>query len=139
MGLNQDTLRAVGLKSTLPRRRILQLLQQANEHHLSAESIYQALHDVGEAISLATVYRVLTQFEAVGIVRRHHFESDQAVFELDHGEHHDHIVCTDCGSVVEFFDDVIEKRQEEIAKRSGFLLRDHVMCLYGLCASCQSA
>ena len=130
-------LKKAGLKVTLPRLKILQILEKAQEHHLSAEAIYRDLIDSGEVIGLATVYRVLTQFEQAGIVVRHHFEGDLAVFELDHGEHHDHLVCLQCGYVEEFIDEVIENRQSEIAKQSGFLMSDHSLNIYGVCRKCQ--
>lgn len=100
---------------------------------MSAEDLYRSLIDSGEEIGLATVYRVLTQFEAAGLVERHNFEGGQAVFELDRGEHHDHLVCVSCGKVVEFYDATIEERQEAIADEKGFVMQDHNMTLYGLC------
>ncbi|MGD8709151.1 MAG: ferric iron uptake transcriptional regulator, partial [Ectothiorhodospiraceae bacterium] len=111
--MESKDLRKVGLKVTLPRMKILEILEANREEHLSAEDVYRSLMDSGEDIGLATVYRVLTQFEAAGIVQRHHFEGNQAVFELNEGEHHDHMVCVECGSVQEFMDDVIEERQEK--------------------------
>ena len=126
-------LRNAGLKSTLPRLKVLELLENAQDRHLTAEGIYRKLHEAGEEIGLATVYRALTQFEAAGLVTRHHFEGGQAVFELERGPHHDHIVCVHCGRVDEFYDEVIEGRQREIAKKLGFALRDHTMTLYGEC------
>lgn len=127
-------LRKAGLKVTLPRLKILEILERATApHHLSAEDIYKVLLESDEDIGLATVYRVLTQFEAAGLVNRHHFEDGMAVFELNHGSHHDHIVCIDCGRVEEFMDDEIEERQKEIAERLGYELRDHAMTLYGHC------
>ncbi len=129
---NND-LREAGLKVTLPRLRVLHVLEQDREGHLSAEDVYQALRDAGEDVSLATVYRVLTQFEAAGLVRRHNFEGGHAVFELESGEHHDHIICTQCGAVVEFVDPTIERRQEQVAERHGFRVTDHTMVIYGEC------
>ena len=126
-------LRKAGLKVTLPRLKILEILESSTTRHLSAEDIYRTLLDGNEDIGLATVYRVLTQFEAAGLVTRHHFEDGMAVFELNQGTHHDHIVCLDCGRVEEFIDEAIEERQEEIAKRLGYELRDHAMTLYGHC------
>jgi len=126
-------LRKAGLKVTLPRLKILEILESSTTRHLSAEDIYRTLLDGNEDIGLATVYRVLTQFEAAGLVTRHHFENGMAVFELNHGTHHDHIVCLDCGRVEEFMDDEIEERQKEIAERLGYELRDHAMTLYGHC------
>ena len=126
-------LRKAGLKVTLPRLKILEILENSSTRHLSAEDIYRTLLDSQEDIGLATVYRVLTQFEAAGLVTRHHFEDGMAVFELNQGTHHDHIVCLDCGRVEEFMDEGIEERQEEIVKRLGYELRDHAMTLYGHC------
>lgn len=132
--MNQpEDLKNAGLKSTLPRLKVLELLESAQDRHLTAELIYRKLHDAGEEIGLATVYRALTQFEAAGLVTRHHFEGGQAVFELERGPHHDHIVCVHCGRVDEFYDEVIEKRQHTMAEKLGFTLRDHTMTLYGEC------
>lgn len=130
-------LRKAGLKVTLPRVKILEILEARSEDHLSAEDVYRALMDAGEDIGLATVYRVLTQFEAAGIVERHNFEGNQAVFELDHGSHHDHMVCVECGAIEEFMDETIEERQERVAVDHGFQLTDHSLILYGRCARCQ--
>ncbi len=129
---NQD-IRNAGLKVTLPRVRILEILEKSDTRHLSAEDVYKRLIDRGEDIGLATVYRVLTQFEAAGLVERHHFEGAHSVFELNRGEHHDHLVCINCGRVVEFCDDTIERRQQEIAKKHGFTIEDHSLILYGRC------
>jgi Fur family ferric uptake transcriptional regulator len=128
---NQD-IRSAGLKVTLPRIKILQILEQSDEssRHLSAEDVYQALRDAGEDVGLATVYRVLTQFETAGLVTRHNFEAGHSVFELDHGEHHDHMVCTDTGKVIEFTDPIIEERQKIIAEENGYELVDHSLVLY---------
>ena len=120
-----------GLKVTLPRMRILEMLETSEVRHLKAEDIYKMLLDSGEEIALATVYRVLTQFEAAGLVTRHHFEGGHAVFEIDDGEHHDHLVDIESGEVVEFYDEIIEKRQQEIAKKHNFTISDHTMVLYG--------
>lgn len=135
--MTNNDLKKAGLKVTLPRLKILTLLEQAKDHHLSAEAIYRDLLESGEDIGLATVYRVLTQFEEAGLVVRHHFEGDQSVFELNHGEHHDHLVCVTCGRVEEFVDHVIEKRQREIAKKAGYTITDHSLNIYGVCAECQ--
>lgn len=132
---NKD-LRQAGLKVTLPRTNILKILERARAHHLSAEDIYQALLEQGEDVGLATVYRVLTQFESAGLVKRHYFTGGHAVFELEHGEHHDHLVCVNCGTVVEFVDETIETCQAEIAKRNNFQMTDHALTIYGLCSSC---
>lgn len=135
--MDNSNLKNAGLKVTMPRRKILEILETADNHHLSAEDIYRLLVDSGEEIGLATVYRVLTQFQEAGLVRRHNFESGQSVFELDHGEHHDHLVCVKCNAVEEFVDDVIEKRQQEIAKNAGFTITDHNLNIYGICQKCQ--
>ena len=129
---SQD-LRKAGLKATLPRIRILQILESSDQRHMSAEDVYKALLEAGEDVGLATVYRVLTQFESAHLVVRHHFESGQAVFELNEGGHHDHIVCNQCGRIVEFMDETIEERQREVAAKSGFSIRDHSLTIYGDC------
>ena len=126
-------LRKAGLKVTLPRLKILEILEGSTTRHLSAEDIYRTLLESNEDIGLATVYRVLTQFEAAGLVTRHHFEDGMAVFELNQGSHHDHIVCMDCGHVEEFVDTEIEARQDEIAKAHGFAISAHSLILYGRC------
>lgn len=126
-------LRKAGLKVTLPRLKILEILESSDTRHLSAEDIYRQLLESNEDIGLATVYRVLTQFEAAGLVSRHHFEDGMAVFELNQGTHHDHIVCLDCGRVEEFMDSGIEERQTEVAATLGFAIRDHSLILYGHC------
>ncbi|RLA45072.1 MAG: ferric iron uptake transcriptional regulator [Gammaproteobacteria bacterium] len=125
-------LRKAGLKVTLPRVKILQILESSEQghQHLGAEDVYRALRDAGEDVGLATVYRVLTQFEAAGLVTRHHFETGHSVFELAKGEHHDHMVCMATGAVVEFTDPVIEQRQREIAAEHGYELVDHSLVLY---------
>ncbi len=133
LALESSDLRKAGLKVTAPRLKILEILERSARRHLSAEDIYKKLLESNEDIGLATVYRVLTQFEAAGLVARHHFEDGLAVFELNQGVHHDHIVCVDCGKVEEFFDHSIEERQNDMAKRLGFELRDHSMILYGRC------
>lgn len=129
--MNSQDLKKAGLKITLPRMKILEVLERVKEHHHTAEDVYKALMDSGEEIGLATVYRVLTQFEAAGLVVRHHFEGGQAVFELDRGSHHDHMVSVQSGKVVEFVDEVIEQRQKEIAAEHGFTITDHTLILYG--------
>ena len=131
--MESTDLKRAGLKVTLPRMKILEILEQKHDQHLSAEDIYRILLNDDQEIGLATVYRVLTQFEAAGLITRHHFESGQAVFELDNGEHHDHLVCTKCGKVIEFMDELIEERQEAIAKANQFELQEHSMILYGRC------
>lgn len=124
-------IKRAGLKITQPRVKILELLENSADHHLSAEDIYKTLLNNGDDIGLATVYRVLTQFEAAGLVTRHHFESGQAVFELSSDEHHDHMVCVRTGRVVEFCDEVIEQRQKDIAREHGFEITGHSLILYG--------
>ncbi|MDO5505990.1 MAG: ferric iron uptake transcriptional regulator [Pseudoxanthomonas suwonensis] len=127
---SQQDLRDAGLKVTLPRLRILQLLESATPRHRTAEDIYRSLLDSGEEIGLATVYRVLTQFEAAGLVLKHNFEGGQAVYELDRGEHHDHMVDVDTGKVIEFHNEKIERLQHEIAAEHGYVIEDHVLVLY---------
>lgn len=126
----RQELRKAGLKITLPRLKILEILEDAKLRHLSAEDIYKDLLAAGEDIGLATVYRVLTQFEAAGLVTRHNFEGGHSVFELDDGDHHDHMVCVDSGEVVEFVNDEIERLQHAIAEEYGFELLDHSLVLY---------
>jgi Fur family transcriptional regulator, ferric uptake regulator len=133
-------LRNAGLKVTLPRVKILQILEnQATDRHLTAEQVYKILLSEDEEIGLATVYRVLTQFEAAGLVTRHHFEGGNSVFELSDGDHHDHILCIKCGKVDEFTDDVIEARQKDIAQRLGYELTAHGLYLYGYCPKCRKS
>ena len=131
--MESEELKKAGLKATQPRLRILSILEQHSDQHLSAEDVYRMLLDAGDETGLATVYRVLTQFENAGLVIRHNFEGGHAVFELDSGEHHDHIVCVDCGTVVEFIDKTIEARQTRIADEHGFRITDHSLVLYGHC------
>lgn len=136
--MDSAELRQAGLKVTAPRVKILKILENAAEPHLSAEEIYKTLSaSVDGDVSLATVYRVLTQFQEAGLVIRHHFENNHCVYELNHGQHHDHLVCVRCGLVDEFMDPVIESRQHEIAENAGFVLTDHSHYLYGLCQNCQ--
>lgn len=130
-------LREAGLKATVPRVKILEIMEQSNVRHFSAEDIYKALLDEGEEVGIATIYRVLTQFESAGLVTRHHFEGGISVFELDNGEHHDHILCIKCGKVEEFVDNVIEQRQKAIADEAGFSMTDHSLNIYGICRDCQ--
>ena len=129
--MEKTDLKNAGLKVTLPRMKILDLLETSGQRHLKAEDIYKLLLDAGEEIALATVYRVLTQFETAGLVTRHHFEGGHAVFELNDGEHHDHLVDIKTGRVVEFYDETIEKRQAEIASKYNFKITEHTMVLYG--------
>ena len=131
-----DELKQAGLKSTLPRIKILQLLESTPDRHLSAEDVYKTMLDNNESIGLATIYRVLTQFEASGLVLRHHF-AERSVFELADSDHHDHMVCVKCGTIIEFHDDTIEKQQVSVAKRFKFEIQDHSLCLYGKCENCQ--
>lgn len=128
--LENQELRKAGLKVTLPRVKILQILESAQGHHMSAEDVYKALLDAEEDVGLATVYRVLTQFEGAGLVIRHNFDGGHSVFELARGEHHDHMVCVESGDIVEFIDEQIEKRQREIVDKHGFELVDHNLVLY---------
>lgn len=130
---NPSDLKSIGLKATVPRLKILDLFEQHSEHHLTAEEVYRMLSDDGQDIGLATVYRVLTQFEQAGLLIRHHFDSDRAVFELNQGGHHDHLVCLQCGKVEEFVDSEIEKRQDRIARDRGFVIRDHSLQIYADC------
>jgi len=126
-------LKTIGLKATLPRLRILELFEKSTVRHLSAEDVYRILLNEGTDTGLATVYRVLTQFEQAGLLVRHHFEGGKAVFELNRGEHHDHLVCIQCGHVEEFYDAEIEKRQIKIAEARGFKIHDHSLHLYADC------
>ena len=128
-----QSLKESGLKATLPRRKILELFEGSKVRHLSAEDVYKALIAEGLDVGLATVYRVLTQFEQAGLLQRHHFESGRAVFELNEGSHHDHLVCLQCGRVEEFYDAEIEKRQNRVAKDRGFAIREHSLQLYADC------
>ncbi len=131
--METQDLKKAGLKATLPRIRILQILESSKQRHMSAEDVYKALLEAGEDVGLATVYRVLTQFESAELVVRDHFESGQAVFELNEGGHHDHIVCAQCGKIVEFVDPTIENRQRRVAEKAGFGIRDHSLIIYGDC------
>ncbi|PIZ03476.1 MAG: ferric iron uptake transcriptional regulator [Gammaproteobacteria bacterium CG_4_10_14_0_8_um_filter_38_16] len=135
--MNDNELRKVGLKVTTPRLKILTLLERAKPHHLSAESIHQQLKDQHDDVGLATVYRVLIQFETAGLIRRHNFEGGFSVFEIEQGHHHDHIVCERCGLVKEFLDEAIEAHQSEIAEKLGFKITEHQHTIYGICQHCQ--
>ena len=137
MAAESQELKDAGLKITLPRIRILQILESSEVRHVSAEDVYKMLLKSGDEIGLATVYRVLTQFEQAGLVARHHFEGGHSVFELMPESHHDHIVCVKCGRVEEFADDEIEFRQKAVAKELGFELTDHNLNMYGLCPHCK--
>jgi len=135
--LETQDLKKAGLKATVPRMKILALLEENIVRHVSAEDVYKALLESGEDLSLATVYRVLTQFEQAGLVTRHHFEGGHSVFELNQGEHHDHILCVKCGRVDEFVDKVIEERQQKIATEKGYNMTDHSLYIFGICSACQ--
>ena len=134
--MEDHELRKAGLKVTLPRTKILKIMEGADPHHMSAEAVYKKLVGLGEDVGLATVYRVLTQFEAAGLIKRHNFEGGHSVFELDQGEHHDHLVCINCARVEEFVDLIIEDRQEAIAKKARFRMTDHSLTIYGVCEDC---
>lgn len=138
--LENEKLRKAGLKVTLPRVKVLEILEYAQRsedaHHLTAEDVYRRLIDSGSEIGLATVYRVLSQFETAGLVQRHHFEGGQGLFELARGRHHDHIVCVQCGKVEEFTDDELERRQENIARQHEFDLQKYSLVLYANCLRC---
>ncbi len=130
---NPDDLKSIGLKATFPRLKILELFEKSDVRHMTAEDVYRLLVNDGMDIGLATVYRVLTQFEQAGLLERHHFESGKAVFELNAGHHHDHLVCVNCGRVEEFYDAEIERRQAKIAKERGFAIQEHALYLYAEC------
>lgn len=136
---NIDELKSTGLKATLPRLKILEVFQTGAQRHMTAEDVFRVLLEDRSDIGLATVYRVLTQFEQAGILLRSNFESGKAIYELNEGQHHDHFVCTTCGKVEEFYDPEIEKRQQIVAKAKGWVVEDHSMALYGLCANCARA
>ena len=131
-------LKQAGLKTTLPRLRVLSILENSKIRHLSAEEVYKDLLEEEESIGLATVYRVLTQFEDAGLVIRHNFEGERSVFELNDEDHHDHMVCVNCGSVTEFLDKRIEAQQEKVAHDHGFTIQDHSLTLYGICTRCSN-
>lgn len=133
MNSSSQSLKSIGLKATFPRMKILELFEKSSVRHLTAEDVYRLLIAEDMDIGLATVYRVLTQFEQAGILERHHFESGKAVFELNAGRHHDHLVCVNCGKVEEFFDEEIERRQQKIAEERGYVLQDHALYLYVEC------
>ncbi len=131
---NIEGLKSTGLKATLPRLKILEIFQKGQQRHMTAEDVFRVLLDERSDVGLATVYRVLTQFEQAGILSRSHFESGKAVFELNEGQHHDHLVCLDCGRVEEFYDAEIEKRQHAVARSKGFIITDHALSLYATCS-----
>ena len=132
---NIDELKSTGLKATLPRLKILEIFQKGTQRHMTAEDVFRVLLEDRSDVGLATVYRVLTQFEQAGILSRSHFESGKSVYELNEGQHHDHLVCLDCGKVEEFFDAEIEKRQHAVAKAKGFTIADHALSLYATCTT----
>ena len=136
---NSQNLRDVGLKSTLPRLRILEILENGQRRHYTAEDVYKRLLDGGEEIAFATVYRVLTQFEGAGLVLKHNFEGGRSMFELDRGQNHYHMVCVKCNGVSEFYDEEMEERQRLTAEKHDFELQDHSLYLYGLCSNCKVA
>ncbi|MCC5796317.1 MAG: ferric iron uptake transcriptional regulator [Methylophaga sp.] len=131
--MERQDLRKAGLKITLPRLKVLEILENSKQRHLSAEDVYKALLEMGEEIGLATVYRVLTQFEGAGLVSRLNIDGGHAVFELDDGDHHDHLFCVNCNRIIEFYDEVIEQRQRAIAESNGFEMTDHSLYIYGVC------
>ena len=133
-----DDLKSIGLKATLPRLKILTLFEESKKRHLTAEEVYKTLTDEGLEIGLATIYRVLTQFEQAGLLIRHNFDQGKGTFELTSPQHHDHLVCTKCGHVEEFFDNEIEERQIAIANKLGFEISDHSLNLYGECRDCRN-
>ena len=135
---NIDELKNTGLKATLPRLKILEIFQKGELRHMTAEDVFRVLLLEHSDIGLATVYRVLMQFEQAGILSRSHFESGKSVYELNEGRHHDHFVCTSCGKVEEFYDAEIEQRQQIVAKTMGWTVHDHAMSLYGMCAACSA-
>lgn len=128
-----NDLKNAGLKATTPRLKVLELFERTSVRHLTAEDVYRMLMQEGMDVGLATIYRVLTQFEHAGLLKRHHFESDRAVFEINEGQHHDHLVCLQCGKVEEFYDPEIERRQTEVAKEKGFAIREHALYIYADC------
>lgn len=136
---NPQELRSHGLKSTLPRLRVLELFQTSAERHLSADEVYRTLNSNSEDIGLTTIYRVLSQLEAAGLLTRTGFQPERAVYELNDGRHHDHLVCSECGHVEEFEESIIEKRQHEVAADRGFRLVEHALYIYGICRKCQAA
>ena len=137
--MDAEDLKSAGLKVTLPRLKILEVLEKSSNHHMSAEDIYRVLMEQRQDVGVATIYRVLTQFEESGIVNKLNFENNQAVYELSNVEHHDHLVCVKCNAIIEFQDDVIEQHQLQIAKKYGFQLTDHSLYLYGLCKTCKES
>ena len=138
MSMERQDLKKAGLKITLPRLKVLEILEVSEQRHMSAEDVYKALLETGEEIGLATVYRVLTQFEDAGLVSRLSIDGGHAVFELEDGIHHDHLLCVSCNQIEEFVDEVIEQRQRAIAKEKGFKMTEHSLYIYGICKRCQA-
>jgi Fur family transcriptional regulator, ferric uptake regulator len=138
MSAERQDLRKAGLKVTLPRLKVLEILEVSEQRHMSAEDVYKALLESGEEIGLATVYRVLTQFEGAGLVSRLSIDGGHAVFELEDGAHHDHLLCVSCNKIEEFVDEVIEQRQRAIAEEKGFKMTEHSLYIYGICKTCQT-
>lgn len=130
---NISELKNTGLKATIPRLKILEIFQSGSQRHMTAEDVFRILLESRADVALATVYRVLAQFEQAGILSRSHFESDKAIYELNQGQHHDHLICMDCGRVEEFYDAEIEKRQNEVAQAKGFVIEDHTLSLHARC------
>ncbi|MGH8822673.1 MAG: ferric iron uptake transcriptional regulator [Rhodoferax sp.] len=130
---NIDELKSTGLKATLPRLKILEIFQKGTQRHMTAEDVFRVLLEERSDIGLATVYRVLTQFEQAGILSRSHFENGKSLYEINEGQHHDHLLCLDCGRVEEFYDPEIERRQQAVAKAKGFAIADHALSLYANC------
>jgi Fur family transcriptional regulator, ferric uptake regulator len=137
--MESQDLKKAGLKATLPRLKILKFLEASQVRHMSAEDVYKALLENGDEVGLATIYRVLTQFEAAGLVTRHHFDEGHSMFELNQGSHHDHILCVKCGRVDEFMDPVIEEQQHKIAEAKGYEMTDHALYIYGICPNCRKS
>lgn len=135
--MESQDLKKAGLKATLPRLKILKFLEDSKIRHMSAEDVYKAMLESGDEVGLATIYRVLTQFEAAGLVTRHHFDEGHSMFELNQGTHHDHILCVKCGRVDEFMDPIIEERQHKIAEEKGYEMTDHALYIYGVCSTCR--
>ena len=139
MSSQAQTLKSSGLKVTLPRLKVLEMFEKNPAQHFSAEEVYTRMVEQGDEIGIATVYRILMQFADAGLLRKSNFDGDKAWFELEDGQHHDHLLCVECGKVVEFFNDSIEKQQHAVAKAHGFELLEHSMVLYGLCAKCKKS
>lgn len=139
MTSNLEPLKKAGLKTTHPRVTILSILETSEARHVSAEDVYKIALKQDESFGIATIYRVLNQFESAGIVKRHHIDGEHSLFELDRGKHHDHVICVGCGRMDEFFDKTIEKHQKTVADKLGYEIKDHSLCIYGTCKACQGA